>query len=269
MNWKKGVSRLDFDFTLKKYNELCSAISESDYTAKTMISYLTEKHSGKVIVLRHDVDSRIDSALKLAQIEKKYSLNATYYFRANAISRPDIVKSVASLGHEIGYHYEVMDTAKGNHEEAIKLFREILGKFREISDIRTICMHGTPASPYDNLALWKHYDFRDFGITGEGYLSINFDKILYFCDTSRSWKGTRYKVKDVVQADRSYLEDIKSTDDLINLINKGVKNQLYISTHPARWKEKKSESIKDILYQKVKNVGKFMLHYSFKLNQRG
>jgi hypothetical protein len=262
------VDNLDFDFTLKKYDELCSAISESDYASKTMINYLTENSPGKVIILRHDVDSRIESALKLAQIENKYSLNATYYFRADAVSHPDIVKNVADLGHEIGYHYEVMDTAKGNQEEAIKLFEEVLKEFRSIADIRTICMHGTPFSPYDNLALWKHYNFKDFGITGEGYLSIDFNKIFYFCDTSRSWNGTRYKVKDVVQTNSSYLEKIKSTDDLINLINNGEKSQLYISTHPARWKEKTSDSIKDIIHQKVKNVGKMALHYSFKYNNQ-
>ena len=263
------VGKMEFDFTLKKYNELCSAIFESKYRSKTMIDYLNENPQGNVIILRHDVDSRIESALKLAQIERNYSLNATYYFRADAISRPDIVKNVADLGHEVGYHYEVMDTAKGNYEEAIKIFKDTLEKFRSIAEIKTICMHGTPFSPYDNLALWKHYDFNDFGITGEGYLSIDFNKILYFCDTSRSWNGTKYKVKDVVQTSTSYLEKIKNTDDLINLIKNGEKKQLYISTHPARWKEKTSDSIKDIMHQKVKNVGKFALHHSFKYQREG
>lgn len=254
---------MNIDFTLKKYDELCSAIADSGYTSVKIKSYLAEAIPKKAIILRHDVDSRIESALKMAQIEKEYSLSATYYFRADAINNSEIMRGVENLGHEIGYHYEVMDKAKGNHVKAIKIFKIELEKFMEITDVKTVCMHGTPSSPYDNLELWKYVNFNQFNILGEAYLSVDFDKILYFSDTSRTWNGTKFKVKDIVKSTHPCQEKIKTTDDLINLIKDGEKDRIYILTHPARWKGRFSDSIKDIIYQKFKNVGKRLLHSAF------
>lgn len=44
-------------------------------------------------------------------------------------------------------------------------------------------MHGNPLSPRDNRELWKKYKFKDFGIIGEAYLSIDFNEVSYFTDT--------------------------------------------------------------------------------------
>lgn len=255
---------MNIDFTLKKYEEICSAIVDSDYTSIKIKSYLAKAVPKKAIILRHDVDSRIQTALKMAQIEKEYSLSSTYYFRSDAIYYPKLVRKVENLGHEVGYHYEVMDKSKGNHEKAIEIFKIELEKFREITDIKTVCMHGAPSSPYDNHDLWKYINFNQFDILGEAYLSVDFNKILYFSDTSRTWNGTKFKVKDIIKSNHPYQEKIKNTDDLINLIRNNEIDQLYILTHPARWKEKFSDSMKDIIHQKFKNIGKLLLHFSFK-----
>ena len=53
---------------------------------------------------------------------------------------------IPDLGHEVGYHYEVLSKANGNYERAIKLFEQELSKFRKIVDVKTICMHGSPLS---------------------------------------------------------------------------------------------------------------------------
>jgi hypothetical protein len=36
------------------------------------------------------------------------------------------------MGHEIGYHYEVLSEANGDPEKAIELFRSNLEKLRQI-----------------------------------------------------------------------------------------------------------------------------------------
>jgi len=258
---------MNLDFTITKYRELCIAIKNSDYKSVRVKDYLTEDNNNKVIIMRHDVDSKIESALKMAFIEKDHSVRSTYYFRDNAVEHPEILKSVKRLGHEIGYHYEVMDKTKGDPAKAIELFKEELDRFRAITDITTICMHGTPFSPYDNLSLWNDYSFKEMDIIGEGYLSIDLKKILYFSDTSRSWNNQKYKVKDVVSLIDPCQEKIKTTDDLIKLIITSEKKQLYILTHPARWKENISDSLKDIAYQNVKNIAKGFLHTSFQRNK--
>jgi len=45
------------------------------------------------------------------------------------------------LGHEIGYHYEVLSKANGDYETAVELFEQELSEFRKITDVKTICMH--------------------------------------------------------------------------------------------------------------------------------
>jgi hypothetical protein len=74
------------------------------------------------IILRHDVDSRPGMALKMAELENRKDICSTYYFRfTKNIFDPGIIRRVSDLGHEIGYHYEVLSKAGGNFEEAIRL----------------------------------------------------------------------------------------------------------------------------------------------------
>lgn len=61
----------------------------------------------KFVVLRHDVDKLPENSLKTARIEHELGIEGTYYFRIVPESYDeDIVKQIADLGHEIGYHYE-------------------------------------------------------------------------------------------------------------------------------------------------------------------
>jgi len=59
-------------------------------------------------------------------------------------------------------------------------------------------MHGSPLSKWDNRDLWKRYNYRDFGIIGEPYFDVNFDKVLYLTDTGRRWDGEGVSVRDKV-----------------------------------------------------------------------
>ena len=55
-----------------------------------------------------------------------------------------------------------MDKAKGNLEEAMKIFEAELKAFRKVCDVKTICMHGNPLSRWTNKDVWDKYDFNDF-----------------------------------------------------------------------------------------------------------
>ena len=39
------------------------------------------------------------------------------------------------LGHEVGYHYEVLSKAKGDYEKAIQMFEQELNEFRKKVDV--------------------------------------------------------------------------------------------------------------------------------------
>jgi hypothetical protein len=244
------------DFTLTKYEELCKVIGDTDYIPMSVCTYM-QTHSKRCVILRHDVDRKPEQALKMAQVEKDLGIASTYYFRTiPQVFKPNIIKVINDLGHEIGYHYEVLNKAKGDFDKAIKLFEDELKDFRKICDVKTICMHGNPLSRWDNRDLWEKYDFKDFGILGEPYMSVDYTKVLYLTDTGRKW-NSRVRVKDVVNTNSSLsFKEIKMTDDIINVIREGYIDQICILAHPNRWSDTYSMWLAQLISQNIKNVAK-------------
>ncbi len=186
------------DFTLKRYISLLKALLKAGYIFQPFGEFL-EKSKERVIILRHDVDALPGNSLKTAMLEHELGIRGTYYFRiVRQSNKPDIIRRIAGLGHEIGYHYEDMALCRGNIPEALKSFEKNLAYFRQFYPVKTICMHGSPLSRYDNRRLWDTYSYRDFGITGEPYFDINFSRVLYLTDTGRRWDGERVSVRDKV-----------------------------------------------------------------------
>jgi hypothetical protein len=222
----------NMDFTIHKFRTLCEVVA-SNYPTITMADYFEGNKPDKFILMRHDVDRMPGHALATAKIEHELGIRSTYYFRAiKNTFKPDIMKQIEAMGHEVGYHYEDLSVANGDHEKAIQLFASNLKEFREVCDIRTICMHGRPLSKHDNRDMWKKNDFKDFGLKGETYLSAGSD-LNYFSDTGRTW-GQKNSLRDFMPNKTEKLV-ANTTDDLSNLIKSGNINNFYILTHPERW----------------------------------
>ena len=252
---------LNFDFTLTKYDELCQTMVSSEYVLLTVHNYLTQDNFNKCIILRHDVDRAIARALKMAQLEHEYGIASTYYFRHKKdVFRPDIMRKIADMGHEIGFHYEVMDKAKGDAEKAIEIFERELEEMRSVAEVTTVCMHGNPLASWSNRDLWEEYDLNDFGIIGEPYLSLDYNEILYLTDTGRTWADLNIRVKDVLDtvdgANSRFTGKIASTNDIIALVKAEEVAQMCILAHPNRWCDGFLGWIKELIYQNIKNIGK-------------
>ncbi|MDD1699693.1 MAG: hypothetical protein LUQ04_02745 [Methanoregula sp.] len=228
------------DFTHEKYSVLCKELLNSGYTIQTVREYFSSRPDKAYAILRHDVDTKPHRSLNMARLEYRMGISSTYYFRhTREIFNPQIIKEVADLGHEIGYHYEVLSKEKGDYPRAIALFVKELADFREITEISTICMHGSPLSPYDNRDLWSVYNFRNYGITGEAYLSMNAD--MYYCsDTGWRW-DKKYKVRDHLSGNKEF--DARTTDDIISAIRERRVPSLYLLVHPGNWASNRSEWI--------------------------
>ncbi len=68
---------------------------------------LVEKAPDTGVVLRHDVDKRPQQSLAFARLQHDSGVRGTYYFRIVKESfEPRIMEEIASLGPEIGCHYE-------------------------------------------------------------------------------------------------------------------------------------------------------------------
>lgn len=246
------------DYTLEKYATMCSAMRKSRNDVYTVASYLEKKPESNLIILRHDVDRKPLNALKMAELEHRLGISSSYYFRyVKGIFDQEIIRKIHGLGHEVGYHYEVLSKTKGDHVKAIELFEYELSEFRKICNIETICMHGSPLSKYDNRDLWKHYDFKNFGIIGEAYLSID-KQVNYFSDTGRSWNW-KNKMRDFIIAKKESIV-VNTTDELIELLVKdGGIDKIHILVHPHRWALNNIEWGLNYMTDLAFNVGKKVL----------
>ena len=99
---------MNLDFTLAAYKKLIKVLIEKKYKCVSFEYYLLNMAKlSEMIICRHDVDKRPDNSLKTAIIENEYGVVGTYYFRiVKKSNNADIIKKIANLGHEIGYHFE-------------------------------------------------------------------------------------------------------------------------------------------------------------------
>ena len=208
------------DFTISSYSRLIRTFLNDGYSIVTVSEFLDKEPAGKVIAPRHDVDEQPQNALKMAQAEKRLGVCATYYFRRVTKSDyPNIIRQIAAMGHEIGYHYEDLSKTEGDMDKAIESFKVNLEYFRQYYPITTVCMHGSSSSKYDNKDIWSHVNLTDFGLIGEPYLSFDFDKVFYMTDTGYAWDGGKYAVRDKVSS--NFPQSYHNTKDVIEAVEKG------------------------------------------------
>lgn len=280
------------DFTIQTYNKLMYSLQRKGYSFITFAHYIEGKYSTQHnnelqfnklthhpnnhitnqqvkshLILRHDVDDFPQNSLEFAYIQAELGIVGTYYFRMVPHSFDEtIIKEIVDLGHEVGYHYETMDTCKGNVDQAYYEFCRNLEKFQKITPVRTISMHGSPMSPYDNREIWKKYDYKKLGIIAEPYFDINFNELFYITDTGRRWDGHLYNIRDKATNENPITNPdflnlrFHSTHDIINAVqNEQFPKQVMLNFHPQRWNDKLIPWLKEFMWQNIKNQGKRML----------
>ena len=235
------------DFTLEKYAALLDALKVYGFES---------------LVLRHDVDLLPGNSLRTARLEAEKGLFGIYYFRAVPESWDErIILEIAAMGHEIGYHYESLTTCDGNVDKAYEDFCRNLEALRNLVPVRSICMHGSPRSPYDSKDIWKKYDYKALGIESEPYLDTDFSKTFYLTDTGRRWDGYKVSVRDKIP---QYQDEwtakgltFHSTDDVIDgLCKEIIPKDLMMTVHPQRWNPFGFSWCKELLLQNAKNIVK-------------
>ena len=188
------------DFTFNTYKHLLKALQSHGYAFTTLADYIksqpkseivnrqsaivnpksdlsaaAEIANPKLIILRHDVEARYQNAQQFAVIQHQMGIRGSYYFRLYKKPRNTrIIRSIADLGHEIGYHYDDLSFCKGNADQAIFRFEQHLDFLRTMAPVETITMEGAPLSSHDNRTLWETYDYKAYGIIAEPYFDLNF-----------------------------------------------------------------------------------------------
>ena len=206
------------DFTINKYRELVSALKDAGYEFVTYAEYAEGHRADKLVVMRHDVDRDMRRAVAMAQVEREMGVRASYYFREKFID--DEIRYIESLGHEVGYHYEELVSEKGDADKAYARFVRNVKKMRQVADVRTITMHGSPTSRFDSKDMWQVYDYKQLGLIGEPQIDVDWNEMAYLTDTGRSWNGVsrRDKVADRASEWKAKGGVYDKTDDVIEAL---------------------------------------------------
>jgi hypothetical protein len=253
------------DFTIEKYRTLLKELQGVGYTFRTFTEYLSNPLNDKVIILRHDVDLLPLNSLRTAKIENGLGIEGSYYFRAVPESWDEnVIRQIHALGHEVGYHYESLTTTNGNIPQAYNDFCSHLKQLRELVPVSTVCMHGSPRSPYDSKDIWEQYSYKELDILGEPYLNTDFSKMFYLTDTGRRWDGYKVSVRDKIEGwqerwDKQGLRFHSTSDILKALRESRLPQQLMITVHPQRWNPTGVTWLKELVLQNLKNAAKRIL----------
>lgn len=241
------------DFTPKIYNTLVQELLLAGYQFQSFEDFLSSPMENKVSVMRHDIDKLPYNAVTLGKIERDLGIKATYYIRiVKGTWNEDVIKQLTSLGHEVSYHYEDLTLTKGNYEKAWQHFQTHVEKVREFYPAKTVCMHGSPVSKWDNRKIWDKYDYRELGIIGEPYFDVDYSKVFYITDTGRAWNYSKASIRDKVNS--GFNINIKNTKHLIELIGKDqLPDKIIINTHPQRWFPFGINWAQELVLQMVKN----------------
>ena len=104
-------------FTFSKWEEFCKNLSDKSIYSICACDVGKEKY----LVLKHDVETNVQNALNMAIIENKYGHKGSYYVQAYLLKDAkniEMLKKIQTLGHEVSYHYDVLDSCKGDVEKA-------------------------------------------------------------------------------------------------------------------------------------------------------
>ncbi len=272
------------DFTLSKYAKLCENLKDLGYKFLTFEEYFNSTPSEKIVLMRHDIDNVVDHkiCLRMAKIEKDLGVKSTYYTRViPKVFNLKTLNYIKLQGHEIGYHYEVLNLAKGSRNLALSLFKKQLSFLRQFFNIQTICQHGgllgnDTASTfqgllnvlikrmdenrkiqiYDSRSLWESNDFNELDIIGDAYLSLDYNDFKYFSDTGLAWNNFNSRLLDKVDTDLQVGSNVKTTDNLIEHIKRFKHKKVSILVHPANWIEPLHSWLQWHLLQLFRNGGK-------------
>jgi hypothetical protein len=102
------------------------------------------------VALRHDVDSRLDSALELARLEHARGLRATYFVLHTAPywNEGDLVarvRRVQDLGHEVGFHNDLLTVERVHGGDGRAALEEALARLRGAGiEVTGAAAHGSP-----------------------------------------------------------------------------------------------------------------------------
>lgn len=212
----------------KEYEGMLRMLLDRGYKFVTMEDYIQNFPEGKIVLLRHDIDTDIGVAKKFFEIEKKLNIKCTYYFRLGTFDKK-LVSSITSYGSEASYHFEeISDFAFANK---IKTKEEVDKNIDIIRNNFIINLeHIRREYGINSVTIASHGDFVN------RYLKIINNYLL----TDELRKQCNILVEaydDILMSRFKYISDAKYPDLYKYNFNEDIKKQqmLYVLVHPRQW----------------------------------
>jgi len=183
-----------------------------------LISFTDYKKPGKVCLWRHDIDLSVQRAYRLAQIEAKEEVKATYFihlhsefYNALEIENTDLIWKIKALGHDIGLHFDPAFYRFGlktdqDFLECLNFEKNILQSCLQIK-VEAFSIHNP------DVDRWLSIEEDEIGDMVNAYGQYFKQKYGYCSDSNGYWRFRR--LHDVLEA----AED----------------EQLQVLTHPGWW----------------------------------
>jgi len=256
-------------FIYNQWESFCKKLNNAGINSITAASLLNKSCDESFLVLKHDVETDPSKALELARIENKFNHKGSYYVQGYLLKNKKnilILKEIQKLGHEVSYHHDVMDSNKGDFNEAKKEFEDYVKMFRDNEFvIKTVCQHGNPVVErngyHSNRDFFRNLNIRKYfeDITE---IMVNFkDKTKtdykYISDAGYGWKV-------IYDPESNDIIDSSSKDIALNDLEgvlKYIQNNesIILSTHPHRWNRSFLRAkAKNILFVSIKRIAKFL-----------
>ena len=145
---------------IAEYRHILEELLEAGYTINSIDQVARAKLASlplppRLAVVRHDIDTDPSFAEEFAQVDASLGIRTSYYFRLSTF-KLDVIEKVASLGHEVSYHYEEaatfakemrvssVDTLRKRFPEIREQFALNLKNFRTLTGLpcQTVAGHG-------------------------------------------------------------------------------------------------------------------------------
>ena len=199
------------EFTFEAYRRFLS-IAQENYSFVFFDDY---RKYQRFILLRHDVDLSISSALKIAELESENNIRSTFLFNLRCsfynMLDPEELKKIMyiqSLGHQVGIHFDINSYKINEETELISklkfekhIFELYLGK-----EMRVVSFH--------NPTLSGSFDKEEYAGLINTY-SSKLKTVKYCSDSNGYWRFE--SIFDLVEQKKYY--------------------KLHILLHPGHWQE--------------------------------
>ena len=187
------------------------------------------------LALRHDVDSRLDSALELARLEHARGLRATYFVLHTAPywDEPDLparVRGLQDLGHEVGFHNDLVTLERVHGRDPRAALADALARLRRAGvDVVGAAAHGSPWC--HRLGFHNNYVFAGWDETVPGFPSREVAEKLDPVEFGLEYEA--YHVpRDVYFSDSAFVDGRRAHPGDLDL---DAGRRTIVLTHPDHW----------------------------------